>query len=59
MEDRLSSAIRELSAIFQELPVDWLHLDGDDSLPVQLAFDAIHSSLELPLRAPEVFWKLP
>jgi hypothetical protein len=36
MEPRLRQALGEVRGIFAELPAEWLYLDGDDSLPVQL-----------------------
>ena len=43
----------------QELPPEWLYLDGDDSLPVQLDVERVNSVLELPFTDPDRFWKLP
>ena len=39
--------------------VEWLHVDGDESLPVQLDMQRVISALELPFNDPETFWKLP
>lgn len=59
MEPRLRAALDEVQAIFAELPLDWLHVDGDESLPVQLDVERVISTLELPFTEPETFWKLP
>jgi hypothetical protein len=59
MEPYLKYALAEVRAIFAELPPEWLHLDGDDSLPVQLDVERVMSLLELPFREPDFFWKLP
>jgi hypothetical protein len=58
MELRLRAALDEVQAIFAELPLEWLHLDGDDSLPVQLDVESVISALELPFTEPATFWKL-
>ncbi len=42
-----------------ELPLQWLHLDGDDTLPVQLDINRVSSVLSLPFTEPDTFWKLP
>ena len=36
-----------------------LHVDGDESLPVQLDVEKVVSVLELPFSQPDLFWKLP
>ena len=59
MEPRLRTALDELSAIFAELPPEWLHVDGDETLPVQLDVKKVISALELPFTEPATFWKLP
>lgn len=59
MEPRLRSALDEVRTIFAELPLEWLHVDGDESLPVQLDVERVISSLELPFTEPATFWKLP
>lgn len=59
MEPHLHHALGEVRTIFAELPPEWLHLDGDDSLPVQLDLERVLSVLELPFRDSELFWKLP
>lgn len=59
MEPRLRAALGELPTIFTELPLDWLHVDGDASLPVQLDVERVRSTLELPFTDPDTFWKLP
>lgn len=59
LEPRMKAALGRLTGIFSELPPEWLHMDGDDSLPVQLDVDRVRSLLELPFTEPELFWKLP
>jgi len=59
MEPRLRSALGEVRAIFAELPLDWLHVDADESLPVQLDLERVISTLKLPFTEPATFWKLP
>lgn len=59
MEARMREALGQVRAIFSELPPEWLHVDGDDSLPVQLDVERVILVLELPFTDPESFWKLP
>ncbi len=59
MEPRMREALGLVREIFSELPLEWLHVDGDDSLPVQLDIGRVISALELPFADPETFWKLP
>lgn len=59
MEPRLRAGLERLPELFEELPQEWLHLDGDDSLPVQLDVNRVSSVLSLPFTAPDTFWKLP
>lgn len=59
MEPRLRAALDEVRAIFAELPLEWLHVDGDETLPVQLDVERVISALELPFTEPDTFWKLP
>lgn len=41
------------------LPPEWLHVDGDETLPVQLEVEEVVSALELPFTEPALFWSLP
>lgn len=59
MEPRIRKALEQVRSIFSELPVEWLHVDGDESLPVQLNEERVLSVLELPFANPDRFWKLP
>lgn len=59
MEPRLRAALDQLPAIFDELPREWLHVDGDEGLPVQLDEERVTSVLNLPFTDPDTFWKLP
>ena len=55
----MQAALAEVPAIIAELPLGWLHVDGDESLPVQLDMKRVISALELPFADPDTFWKLP
>jgi len=59
MEPRLREALDRLPGLFAELPLEWLHVEGDETLPVQLDVEKVISSLELPFSQPDLFWKLP
>jgi hypothetical protein len=59
MEPLQEAALAEVPAIFAELPLEWLHVDGDESLPVQLDMERVISALELPFTDSDTFWKLP
>ena len=59
MEPRLQQALEKLDELFHQLPLEWLHLDGDESLPVQLDLERVRSALSQPFTRPDVFWKLP
>jgi hypothetical protein len=58
MEPRLKVALSQARGILAELPLEWLHLDGDESLPVQLDLDRVIYELNLPFAEPDTFWKL-
>jgi len=58
MEPRMKAAIGELPTILRELPLEWLHVDGDERLPVQLDRQKVISTLKLPFTDPANFWKL-
>lgn len=59
MEPNLRDGLHEVRSIFAELPLEWLHVDGDESLPVQLDVERVCSVLELPFTEPAKFWTLP
>ncbi len=59
MEPLMKAALAEVPTIFAELPLEWLHIDGDKNLPVQLDMKQVFSVLEMPFTDPETFWKLP
>ena len=59
MEPLMKSALAEVPANIAELPHQWLHLQGDESLPVQLDMQRVISVMELPFTDPDTFWKLP
>jgi len=52
MEPQLIKAISEVRAIFDELPLEWLYVDSDNSLPVQLDVERVVSVLEMPFTDP-------
>lgn len=59
MEPLMKAALAEVPTIFEEIPLDWLYVDGDENLPPQLDQKSVISRLELPFSDPETFWKLP
>ena len=59
MEPRLQAALAEVRTVFAELPLEWLHVDADESLPVQLDVERVICALQLPFTDPEHFWTLP
>lgn len=59
MEPRMREALNALPELYGELPLTWLHVDGDESMPVQLDRNHVESVLSLPFTDPEAFWKLP
>ena len=59
MEPRMKDALAEVPAIFAEQPLEWLHVDGDEILPVQLDMQRVRSVLELPFTDSDTFWKMP
>lgn len=59
MEPRLREALSLLPELYEELPLEWLHLDADESMPVQLDRKHVESFLSQPFTDPDTFWKLP
>ncbi|WP_367874122.1 HipA family kinase [Luteolibacter sp. Populi] len=59
MEQRLRVALDQVRTVFSELPLEWLHMDGDESLSVQLEVERVNSVLEMPFTDADNFWKLP
>ena len=59
MEPNLKNALEKVQLIFEELPLEWLHVDGDETLPVQLDQEGVSSVLQLPFSDPDTFWALP
>ena len=41
----MQAALAEVPAIIAELPLEWLHVDGDESLPVQLDMKRVISGV--------------
>ncbi len=58
MGPRMRKYLKLVPEIFAELPLEWLHVDGDDTLPVQLDMKRVISVLELPFANPTSFWTL-
>ena len=44
-ERRATAALGSLPAIIGEMPLEWLHMEGDENLPVQLDLDLVRASL--------------
>ena len=59
MMPRMRDALQRLPEIFSELPLEWLHVDGDESLPVQLDQDQVYQTLYSALAQPDAFWTMP
>lgn len=59
MEEQMAVAIGQLPQFVAGLPDEWLYLDGDDTLPVQLDLERVSSVLKLPFTRPDEFWALP
>lgn len=62
-KERMLSQIKwalhaELPRYFAQLPEEWLYIDGDDSLPVQLDQNAVFRVLNIPIAKPDAFWNL-
>lgn len=55
-EAKMNAALSRLPEIWQELPTDWRHLDGDTSLPETLSRDEVESTLNRFLTDPASFW---
>jgi hypothetical protein len=56
MERRMAAALAELPRLFERMPVEWLYLDGDESLPVHLDQKEVYNTLNRPFADPEAFW---
>lgn len=59
MVPHMRDALARLPEIFSELPLEWLHVDGDESLPVQFDQDHVYKTLHLPFAQPDAFWTMP
>lgn len=57
-EPRMRAVLQELPGLFARLPAEWLYLDGDESLPVQLDQNHVFNTLNRPFADPEDFWIL-
>lgn len=56
MEPRMKAALDGLPQLFGRLPDEWLYLDGDESLSVQLDQNHVYNTLNRPFAEPEAFW---
>lgn len=58
MEPLMKQALEGLPGLFSRLPDEWLYLDGDENLPVQLEQNHVYNVLNRPFAEPEAFWAL-
>lgn len=57
MADKMKRALNRFPEIWAELPEEWLYLDGDDNLPMQLEFDMVKEILWRPFKNAATFWQ--
>lgn len=55
-EPWMQAALAKLPEIFQAMPLEWLHLDGDESLPVQLEQKLVFETLSRAFTTTASFW---
>lgn len=55
-EPWMQAALAKLPEIFQTMPLEWLHLDGDESLPVQLDQNLVFETLSRAFTDAASFW---
>ena len=58
-EAQMRSALAKLPELFKTLPLEWLYLDGDENLPVQLSQQHVYSVLNRAFVEPSPFWGKP
>lgn len=56
VEPLMQVALRQVNDCFDSLPREWLHLEGDENLPVQLNQNSVFESLARAFTEPEAFW---
>jgi hypothetical protein len=57
IEPRLQAAISQLNEWFASLPKEWLHLEGDETLPVHLDQKSVNELLARAFSGSDAFWK--
>ncbi|MGB8354459.1 MAG: HipA family kinase [Chthoniobacteraceae bacterium] len=56
---KMRAVLGRFDEIFDALPLEWLHIDGDESLPVQIDRKLVHETLSSPFNDPDSFWNRP
>lgn len=56
MKSDMEAALTKLPEIYQAMPLEWLHLDGDVNEPVQLAQELVFETLSRAFTQPDAFW---
>lgn len=59
IEPRLREALAAVDELFASLPVEWQHLLGDETLPVQLEPKLVLETLTRAFATPDAFWNRP
>jgi len=57
MAEKMRGAWDRFPKIWAELPPAWLHLDGDENLPMQLDYDVVWETLRRPWDKDAGFWQ--
>lgn len=52
----MKAALDRLDQWFGSLPIEWQHLEGDDTLPVQLEQKLVFEALARAFTEPAAFW---
>lgn len=55
-EGKMATALAQLPRIFASMPTEWLYVDGDESLPVQLDQTEVYSTLNRRLNDLDSYW---
>jgi hypothetical protein len=53
----LRAGVEQVGSLFDDLPVEWLYLDGDDSTMPLLDQEEVRATLARALNQPEEFWR--
>ena len=56
IEPLLQAALGQLNGWFASLPTEWLHLEADETLPVQLDQKLVSETLARAFTEPAAFW---